>query len=171
MKKKYGLFAFFLWSVTIASSQSDTALKEKYLSVFDKISKGIKEYKLDTSLAPNDKITRKIIELRDLRGGFNINEVVDYKIEEDKQKGEIPDSEAKRFSEFMKTGNGKKGLDNSVVWIYRQHFTFQELKQLVKFYRTPAGRKMSEELPIVMMQSLIAAEMIKDIYSKQQQKK
>ena len=171
MKNFYGLFIFFLGSLTTAFSQSDTVLKEKYLSVFDKITNGVKEYKLDTSAAPNDKITGKIIELRDLRGGFNINEVVDYKLEEDKQKGEISNSEFMKFSEFMKTGNGKKWLDNAVVWIYRQHFTYKELKQLVKFYKTPAGRKLSDELPIVMMQSLIAAEMIKEIYSKQYPKK
>ncbi|MEI9943553.1 MAG: DUF2059 domain-containing protein [Chitinophagaceae bacterium] len=167
MKMFYGLFFVLLGPVMTTFSQSDTAIKEKYLSIFDKIANGVKEYKLDTSFAPVDKITKKIVELRSLKGGFNINEAIDYKLEEDKQKGDAPVSEMSKFTEFMKTGNGKKWLDNAVVWIYRQHFTYKELKQLVKFYKTPAGRKMSGAFPVVMMQSLAAAEMIKEGYSKQ----
>lgn len=163
------LFAFLAASIT-ASSQSDTLLKEKQLSIFDRISREVKDYTLDTSAAPDDKVTRKIIELRHLKGGFNINEAIDYKLEEDKQKGEIPGQEFRIFSDFMKTGNGKRWLDNAMVWIYRKHFTYKELKQLVKFYKTPAGRKMSSEFPVVMLQSLTAAEMIKNIFSKQYSK-
>jgi hypothetical protein len=118
-------------------------------------------------LAPDDKITKKIIELRNLKGGFNINEAIEYKLQEDRQKGEIAEAEVTRFSAFMTKGNGKKWLDNAVIAIYRQHFTFKELKQLVKFYKTPAGQKMSEQFPVIMMQSLMAAETIKDVYSKQ----
>ncbi|MES2776529.1 MAG: DUF2059 domain-containing protein [Bacteroidota bacterium] len=171
MKRVYPISIFLLATAITASSQSDTALNEKQASIFDKISKGVKEYKLDTSLAPNDKITKKIIELRDLKGGFNINEAIDYKLEEDRLKGEIPATEFAKFSEFMKSGNGKKWIDNAVIWIYRRLFTYRELKQLIKFYKTPAGRKMSDEFPVIMLQSLAAGEMIKDLYSKQQPKK
>lgn len=149
-------------------SQTDPTINKKYLSIFEKITGSVKEYKLDTTAAPADKFTNKIVELRTLKGGFNINEAIDYKLEEDKQKGEIPIAEFEKFAAFMKTGNGKKWLDNAVIWIYRQRFTYKELKQLVRFYKTSAGRKMSADFPIIMMQSLTAGEMIKGIYEKQQ---
>ncbi|MEO7983462.1 MAG: DUF2059 domain-containing protein [Bacteroidota bacterium] len=171
MKNIFGLFALFFGVLTTTSAQSDSAIKEKYLSVFNRMAKEAKEFKPDTSLAPPDKITKKIIELRNLRGGFNINEVVDFKLEEDKLKGDITGPAATAFSAFMKTGYGKKWLDNAVIWIYRRHFTFKELKHLVRFYKTPAGRKMADELPVTIIQSVMAAEMIKDIYSKQHTKK
>ena len=39
----------------IADAQTD--------SIFEKISKTVQDFKLDTSAAPNDKFTKKIIEL------------------------------------------------------------------------------------------------------------
>jgi uncharacterized protein len=166
MKKIYGIFLVLLGTITAAFSQADSVFKANYPSIFERISKSIKEYKLDTSAAPNDKITMKITELRNLRGGFNINEAIEFKLEEDKQKGEIPAAELAEFAAFMKSGNGKRWLDNAVVWIYRNHFTYRDLKQMVKFYKTAAGRKMAEDFPIVMLESLTAAEKIKEIYGK-----
>lgn len=161
--KQTDLLLFFLLLAASAFSQTDTP--QENVSIFDKISKEVKEYKPDTTLAPDDKITRKIIELRNLKGGFNITEAIEYKLQKDKQKGELSDVEVTRFSAFMTKGNGKKWLDNAVIWIYRQHFTFKELKQLVKFYKSPAGQKMSTQFPVIMIQSLMAAETIKDVYS------
>jgi len=47
---------------------------------------------------------------------------------------------------------------NEVSKIYAQHFTEQELKDLVAFYRTPLGKKMITEEPIALDQSLKAAQ-------------
>ena len=38
----------------------------------------------------------------------------------------------------------------------------KELKQLTKFYKTSAGKKMASQFPIVMLQSLAAGEGIKN---------
>ena len=170
MKKYFGISIFSIFFTCATYSQSDTTVKANSLTIFGRIAKEIKDYKLDTSTAPNDNITRKIIALRKLRGGFNINEALDYKLEEDKQKNEIPKEELDKFSDFFKSGNGKKWLDNSVIWIYRQHFTYKELKQLVKLYKTSAGQKMANDFPVIMMKSLSAAEMIKGIYEQQHKK-
>lgn len=157
--------------VTSAFSQVDTLNSERPLQIFDRLAKSLKEYRLDTTAVPKDKITKVIMELRDLRGGFNINEAIEYKLEEDKQKNEFSEADFANFSLFFRNGNGKKWLDNAVTWIYRQHFTYPELKQLVKFYKTAAGQKMSTEFPVIMMKSLTAAERIKDIYMEAQRNK
>jgi hypothetical protein len=47
---------------------------------------------------------------------------------------------------------------NEVAKIYAQHFTEQELKDLVAFYKTPLGKKMIAEEPIALDQSLKAAQ-------------
>ena len=138
--------------------------------IFTRIANGVKDFKPDTTVAPTDRITKKIIELRSLKGGFNINEAIDFKIEEDKQKNEVPKEELEKLSVFFKSGNGKRWLDNAAIWIYRHHFTYSELKQLVRFYKTSAGQKTASNFPIIMLQSLKAAEMIKDIYTQQQKK-
>jgi hypothetical protein len=47
---------------------------------------------------------------------------------------------------------------NEVSKIYAQHFTEQELKDLVAFYKTPLGKKMITEEPVALDQSLKAAQ-------------
>jgi hypothetical protein len=45
-----------------------------------------------------------------------------------------------------------------VAKIYAQHFTEAELKDIVAFYKTPAGKKMQAQEPIAIKQSLDAAQ-------------
>ncbi|MGB8194967.1 MAG: DUF2059 domain-containing protein [Chitinophagaceae bacterium] len=156
-----------LFASTQILAQADTSRKAEYLSIFEKIQKEMGTFKPDTSRAPDDKITRKIIELRNLRGGFNINEAIDFKLEEEKQKKETPLAELNKLADFFKKGNGKTWLDNAVIHIYRDRFTYTELKQLVKFYKTSAGKKMAADFPVIMLQSLATAEMLKEQFSKQ----
>lgn len=169
--KKITLTIICSFLIAVAFPQNDTTALKFNSDVFDRITKAVKEFQLDTTSVPEDKITKKIIELRNLKGGFNINEALDFKIEEDRQKNEVPKAELEKLSLFFKTGNGKKWLDNAVIWIYRQNFTYKELKQLVKFYKTSAGKKIATNFPILMLQSLRAAEMLKDIYVQQQKQK
>jgi hypothetical protein len=171
MRKYIKLTYLFCLLTTISFSQSDTNANKLSADIFERITKSVKEFHLDTTAAPDDKITKKITQLRNLRGGFNINEAIDFKIEEDRQKNETSKTEMDKLSDFFKSGNGKRWLDNAVIWIYRSYFTYKELKQLVKFYKTSAGQKMATNFPIIMMQSLKAAEMIKDSYTEQQKKK
>ena len=97
---------------------------------------------------------------------FDANNTKEFKIEEDRQKNEVPKAELDKVSMFLKSGNGKRWLDNAMIWIYRNHFTYSELKKLVKFYKTSAGQKMATELPLIMVKSLKAGEMIKEFYPK-----
>src|SRR5262245_45158149 len=46
------------------------------------------------------------------------------------------------------------GLMDRVVPIYEKHFTSDELKQMLAFYRTPVGRKAVETLPAIMSESV-----------------
>jgi uncharacterized protein len=157
---------YILLLATITIFNSSIAQDTSHSAVFERIMKGATSYKLNTSTPPNDKVTKKIVELRGLRGGFNINEAIAFKIEEDRRKKEMPEAELKKLSDFFTTGQGKTSLDNAVTWIYRDNFTYKELKQLVKFYKTSAGRKMADNFPVIMLQSLAAAEQIKEQFMK-----
>jgi len=129
-------------------------------SAFDRITNSVKDYKIDTSAAPNDKITQKIIELRNLRGGFNINEAIEFKIQEEMAKPDANKKELTALKESFTSGIGKKWLDNAMIWIYRNSFSYKELKQLVKFYKTPAGQKLATDFPIIIFKGLAAGEII-----------
>ena len=158
-----GFTVLFLMISNASFSQNEIDKTNIPIPIFERLTNDLKNYKLDTSAAPNDKITKKIIELRALRGGFNINEAIEYKLAEDKQKAEIPAGGFEKFSAYFTTGEGRRWLDNAVTSIYRQYFTYKELKQLVKFYKTSAGQKMAADFPLIMMKSLAAGEAIKNM--------
>ncbi len=141
-------------------AQTDS-LNNHATSIFEKLTKGLESYKIDTSAPPDDKLSRMIFRLRNLKGGFNINEAIDFKIEEDRKKGELPAAELNALAAYFKTGRGKTLLDHAVTWIYRNHFTYKEVRKMVKFYKSTAGQKLAAEFPLLMLKSLAAAEVIK----------
>ena len=161
--KKHFAFAFFLSFLFLYSFSQNDSLPKNQSSIFEKITSEMAQFKPDTTTPPTDKITKAIIEVRTLRGGFNINEDIEFKIAEDKQKGDLSKEAGEKLADYFQSGNGKKWLDNAVIWIYRKHFSYNELKQLVKFYKTSAGQKMATVSPVIMLQSLAAAEMIKKL--------
>jgi hypothetical protein len=159
MKKQLLLFVISSLMTFISNAQMDTT---SVVGIFERIMNEVKSYKLDTSTVPNDKITRKINELRRLRGGFNINEAIMFKMGEEEQKKETAKATLDYLKEQFTTGKGKQWLDNAVIHIYRDQFSYKELKQLVKFYRTSAGQKLASDFPFIMMKTLMAAQIIHD---------
>ena len=164
MKKFTTLFIFFFTIWSQAQNDKTTA------SVFEKIALEMKEFKIDTTSVPNDKLSKRIEKLRSLKGGFNINEAIEFKIAEERSKENAPKEELDKIEAFFKSGNGKKWLNNAVIWIYRNQFTLKEVNQLIRFYKSSAGQKMSEKFPILMLQSLKAGEEIKENFVKQLKK-
>lgn len=157
---------FFLFFIISSHAQND----ETNLPIFEKIMLEMKEFKLDTTSVPNDKLSKRIEKLRSLKGGFNINEAIEFKIAEERSKENTPTEELNKIEAFFKTGNGKKQLNNAVIWIYRKQFTLKEINQLIKFYQSSAGQKMAEKFPILMLQSLKAGEEIKENFVQQLKK-
>ena len=161
MKKGILLLLFLLCITAMAAAQIDTGANANFSDVYERITKQVAIYRPDTSMAPNDKITRKILELRALRGGFNINEAVAFMIQDERQKGEKPKAQLDQLAAHFTLGKGRRWLNNAAIWIYRNHFTYKELKQLVKFYKTSAGKKMAVDFPVIVLKSMAAAEMLK----------
>ena len=141
------------------------------IPVFEKLMNEVKNFRLDTSAVPDDALTKKIRELRELRGVFNINEAIQFKLQEEKSKGEKTASEIAMLEASFQSGNGRRWLDNAIIWIFRKHFTLKEVKALVKFYRSDAGQKLATTFPLVMMESLAAGQAIHDALVAQQKMK
>lgn len=154
---------FFLFFTIWSHAQNDKTATP----IFEKIALEMKEFKLDTTAVPNDKLSKRIEKLRSLKGGFNINEAIEFKIAEERSKENAPTEELNKIEAFFKNGNGKKWLNNAVIWIYRKQFTLKEINQLIRFYKSSAGQKMSEKFPILMIQSLKAGEEIKENFVQQ----
>lgn len=54
--------------------------------------------------------------------------------------------------EFVKSA--KRDLFDLLVPVYRKHMSLQDLKELSKFYESPAGRKYAEKTPLIMQESM-----------------
>lgn len=160
MRKFFVLFVIILPASLYSYSQTDSAA---IAGIFERITKEIQNFRVDTSAVPNDRVTGKINELRQLRGGFNISEAISFKLQEDEKSGNKPKATVAFLRSEFENGKGKQWLDNAVNHIYRQHFTYKELKQLVKFYKTSAGQKLATDFPFIMMKSLMAGQMIHDL--------
>jgi uncharacterized protein len=155
MEKKWIIYLFVMLISFSVHAQADPG-------IFDRISRAVGDYRLDTTRVPDDKTTRAIIQLRKLKGGFNINESIAYKIREDELKKEKPPELLDRLRQSFENGDGKRWLDNAIIHIYREAFTYRELKKLVKFYKTSAGQKLAIDFPLIMMKSLMAAQQIQE---------
>ena len=164
MKSPISIFLIFLAVFCHAQNDKTTT------PIFEKIALEMKEFKLDTTAVPNDKLSKRIEKLRNLKGGFNINEAIEFKIAEERSKENAPIEELDKIEAFFKNGNGRIWLDNAVIWIYRKQFTLKEVNQLIRFYNSSAGQKMAEKFPILMLQSLKAGEEIKENFVQQLKK-
>jgi uncharacterized protein len=58
-------------------------------------------------------------------------------------------------------------LGNEVAKVYATHFSEQELKDIATFYKTPLGRKMVQEEPKALQDSLLAAQTWADALSRE----
>lgn len=152
MKRGVVIFCFLCLNFCLAQNQKQ--------EVFQKITSALKDFKVNTTVVPEDQLTKEIRKLRETKGGFNINEAISFKIGEDLTKGDLTQSDAEKLDQFFKSGKGKIDLDNAVIWIYRDLFTTAEVKKLTRFYKSSAGQKLTENFPIVMLESLKAAEEI-----------
>lgn len=133
-------------------------------NIFEKLMTEMKTFAVDTSAVPNDQLTKKINELRKLRGGFNITEAVAFKIAEERTKENANQQELDKLEAFFTTGNGKKWRDNAITHIYRAQFTEPEMDELIRFYKTSAGKKMADSFPLIMLQSSKAADEIQEAF-------
>lgn len=150
----------FLLLFCVSFSYSQKSSEE----VFKRISTEATHFVVDTSDVPQDKLTKKIEKLLETKGGFNIQEALQFKIAEDVTKKDITSEEAQKREQFFATGKGKKWLNNAIIWMYRNQFSISEINKLTKFYKSPIGKKMTEKFPIIMIESMKSAEKIMEIY-------
>jgi hypothetical protein len=161
MKHLIYTFCLFLIINSKAHAQPDSARKNEMIA---KIIAGMKEFQPDTTTPPQDKLTESIKELRSLKGGFNIQTAIEIKIAEEREKAELPKEQIDRLADFLQNGKGKLWLENASIWIYRAHFSYKDIRSLIKFYKTDAGQKYANEFPLVVLEALASGEMIKRFF-------
>lgn len=69
---------------------------------------------------------------------------------------QYPDIDAEIWSEFEKefANTSLSDLIEMLVPVYQKHYTQSELKQIIKFYKTPIGKKLAATTPQIMKESM-----------------
>jgi hypothetical protein len=151
--KTYIILAIF-FIPSIAFSQLDLAFVTK-LKALDTAN----ILKSDTIAVPNDQLTQKIQLLRKERRGLTTETFLQIKIMEEREKDKI--HAASYYDSLLvevTTGRTGRLIDNCVINLYRRSFTEAKVDELLRFYKTAAGKKMDSEFLLLMLRSIKDAE-------------
>lgn len=157
----------FLFLHFISSAQADTSffLRLKSLDTANTL-------KADTAAVANDRLTQKIKLLRSERSGLTTESVIKMKISEEQEKDTAHSKYFyKKLTDEITTGKTGKLIETSLINLYRRNFTESEIDDLIKFYKTPAGKKMNKEFILLTLQSIKDAEQLLKIAAKNLQLK
>lgn len=130
-----------------ATEKRDTTMNKAPVEASDEMSLPVN---FDTTLVPQDALTAAIWELIKESGedSFaaelkkNINEVREADTE-----GKLPAEFYDRLLAEFEKGEIHKWIMNTIVRIYREKFTLEEVNEVIRFYRTPVGRKLVKAVP------------------------
>ena len=117
----------------------------------------------DTTAVPRDALTAAIKELLEVTGAMNIGLQFAENIMNARNQdvsGKLPAEFYDRALEEFKTGETNRLMINSIIRIYRQQFTLDEIQALLKFYRTPVGSKVVKTMPEITRLSMEEGEKI-----------
>lgn len=86
----------------------------------------------------------------------------------------MPQVPAEFWKEAMKEMNAN-ALIELIIPIYEKHYTHEDVKQLIAFYNTPIGKKLSATLPAITQESMAAGQewgqqVAQDVMTKLKQK-
>jgi hypothetical protein len=113
----------------------------------------VQELAFDTSAAPEDAFTQDIRQLLTLTGAAALDTKMAGISLKESLKGNESEFTKKFYERFiyeMTEGRAKQWLTNLYIRAYRRYFSPSEIKQLIVFYQTPLGKKISAQLPDLM---------------------
>lgn len=99
---------------------------------------------------------KSVRELMNLTGAGNLGVAVIQNMVQNLKKA-IPNAPESFWEEFMKEINPDE-LVNKVVPIYQKNLSEEDVKAAIKFYKTPAGKRLIEKQPIVVQESMMAGQ-------------
>lgn len=120
--------------------------------------------KKDTMAVPDDAFSRKIKLLRTEKNSLNIEMIMQIKIKEEQEKDKSrPKEFYDKLLQEMTTGETGRLLENCMINMYRESYTEEEIDELIRFFKTSAGKKMNTEFIFLIARSVKDAEYLMKI--------
>ena len=60
-----------------------------------------------------------------------------------------PEKAKPKIEKFLRDTVGFKVIEDDMVKLYKKHFSEEEMQDLLKFYKTPTGKKMAKLQPVL----------------------
>lgn len=123
--------------------------------------------------AQNTTKTEKIKQLLELTGSGKLGiQVMDQMINSFKKSHATVNQEF--WDDFRKEINAND-IQNIILPIYDKYYTESDIDQLIQFYNSPTGKKMIQNMPLVMQESIAAGqnwgkEIAQKVYSRLKEK-
>lgn len=117
----------------------------------------------DTTAVPQDELTKEITHLLNITGAINLGKQFAQNlanVQKNSTANQLPQEFYDRMMQEFESGQTGKWFVNSIIRIYREHFTVEELKAITAFYETPVGKKAISILPVAMQQCMKEGEKI-----------
>jgi uncharacterized protein len=117
---------------------------------------------IDTIPPPNDELTKEIKKLLQVTNGINTSKTVMRGAIESQRKmnSGLPDEFYVRMLAAVENGQVSGYIEHVIVKIYRQKFTVEEVREVIKFYDSPIGKKMAAESATIADSARIEGEKV-----------
>lgn len=109
--------------------------------------------------AQDDSFSRDITKMLELNGSAKTYDMVFEQVVMQMNAGMsgIPDSAWPKVKTEVFDAQ-VKSLNQKLIPIYQKHFTQQEIKAIIAFYQTEAGKSLAEKTPVVTQESMMLAQ-------------
>lgn len=105
---------------------------------------------------PSPEMENDIRQLMNAMGmGDLSNQILGQMIGQMKQMA--PDAPEAFWTNFQKKADGNE-LIELIIPIYAKHFSHAEIKELIGFYNSPIGKKVTATLPAITQESMVAGQ-------------
>ena len=160
MKPLLFLLLLLVPMLTMAQVDSAFIFKLKTLDTADIL-------KTDTLPVPDDMLTKKIRALNRERSGLTIQNILAIKIMEEKEKDKKHSTDFyNKLNDEITKGRTAVLIENAIINSYRRTFTEAEIDDLIKFYKSSAGKKMDNNFLYLLVESAKGAEQLLKLAAK-----
>jgi uncharacterized protein len=109
----------------------------------------------DTSAAPNDELTAELKKFLSMTGALDLGIQFAKLMNSDneQERNGLPKEFYQKMYEEMATRETRAIFENEIIKVYRKYYTLADVKEILSFYATDAGKKMLKSLPSLMEES------------------
>jgi uncharacterized protein len=116
----------------------------------------VEDFPLDTTAVPQDELTSALAELLEITHSLDLGTQFGKALLDQKNdpRNTLPTEFYDRLFKEFENGETARWYKNAVIRVYRKFYTLEDTRQILTFYKTPAGQKMISTMPQLLTASM-----------------